>query len=381
MPGTPRPHRVVVLALDGVLPFELGIPQRIFGRARDASGAPLYEVVTCSTRPPGPVRAEADFTILVAHGPEALAHADTVLIPASYELGPVHEEGRLTPELTAALGLIRPGTRLMSICTGGFVLAAAGLLDGRPAATHWSSADRFQRLFPRVAVDADVLFVDDGDVLTSAGVAAGIDLCLHVVRRDHGAAVAADVARHTVVPPHREGGQAQFIARPVPAEHGDSTARARAWALERLREPLPLHRLAAEVAMSVRTFTRRFREETGESPGSWLTRQRVEHARYLLETTALPMERVAAHCGFGSAQSLRQHLRATLGVTPTAYRRTFRGGGGGGRDGREDAGGRGDGGGPGDADGGGPAGGRAQAGERPQPVDSARAASRQAAGA
>ncbi|MHC3424268.1 GlxA family transcriptional regulator [Streptomyces sp. DT18] len=391
-PGTPRPHRVVVLALDGVLPFELGIPQRIFGRAKDAGGAPLYEVVTCSVRPPGEVRAEADFTILVAHGPEALATADTVLIPASYELGPVHEEGRLTPELAAALGRIRPGTRLMSICTGGFVLAAAGLLDGRPAATHWSSARHFQRLFPRVAVDADVLFVDDGDVLTSAGVAAGIDLCLHVVRRDHGAAVAADVARHTVVPPYREGGQAQFIERPVPAEYGDSTAPARAWALERLHEPLPLHRLAAGVAMSVRTFTRRFREETGESPGAWLTRQRVEQARYLLETTALPMERVAGTCGFGSAQSLRQHLRATLGVTPTAYRRTFRGGGtaGGGTPGGGTAGGGTPGGGTGAegtaADAGrggtGPRAARdAQAEARPQPVDRARAASRQAAGA
>ncbi|WP_433341448.1 GlxA family transcriptional regulator [Streptomyces sp. CA-253872] len=401
--GSPRPHRVVVLALDGVLPFELGIPQRIFGRAKDRSGAPLYEVVTCSARPPGPVRAEADFAIMVANGPEVLASADTVLIPASYELGPVHEEGRLTPELATVLGLIRPGTRLMSICTGSFVLAAAGVLDGRPAATHWTSVARFQRLFPRVAVDPDVLFVDDGDVLTSAGVAAGIDLCLHVVRRDHGAAVAAEVARHTVVPPYREGGQAQFIERPVPAEHGDSTAPARAWALERLHEPLPLHRLAAEAAMSVRTFTRRFREETGESPGAWLTRQRVEQARYLLETTALPMERVAETCGFGSAQSLRQHLRATLGVTPTAYRRTFRGGGGGntgtghagggaagggnaGGAGGRGPGGRGGGpgsGGPGSAGRRGPGGGRgaAQAEERPQPVDSARAASRQAAGA
>ncbi|MER6969113.1 AraC family transcriptional regulator, partial [Streptomyces halstedii] len=183
--GTFRPHRVVVLALDGLLPFELGIPQRIFGKARDSAGTSLYEVVTCSARPPGPVTTDADFEVLVAHGPEALATADTVVIPASYELGPVEQEGVLTPELAAALTHLRPGTRLVSICTGGYVLGAAGLLDGRPATTHWMHAEHFQRLFPKIRVDADVLFIDDGDVLTSAGVAAGIDLCLHIVRRDH----------------------------------------------------------------------------------------------------------------------------------------------------------------------------------------------------
>lgn len=322
--GAP-PHRVVVLALDGVLPFELGIPQRIFGIARDSAGRRLYKVVTCSVRPPGPVRAQADFSILVENGPEALARADTVLVPASYELGPVHEEGRLTPELTAALRLVRPGTRMVAICTGGYVLAAAGLLDGRPAATHWSSARHFQRTFPRVAVDAEVLFIDDGDVLTSAGVAAGIDLCLHLVRRDHGSGVANEVARQTVVPPHRDGGQAQFIRRPVPEPGGSPTAAAREWALERLHEPVQLRDLAARAAMSVRTFTRRFREESGESPGQWLTRQRVEHACYLLESTGLSMDHIAGAAGFGTAQSLRQHVLAARGVTPTVYRRTFRG--------------------------------------------------------
>ncbi|MYW31536.1 AraC family transcriptional regulator, partial [Streptomyces sp. SID2119] len=182
------PHRVAVLALDGLLPFELGIPARIFGRSLDPApgnkGGKLYEIVTCSVRPPGPVRTDSDYAILVEHGPEALATADTVVIPASYELGPVFEEGRLTEELAAALALVRPGTRMVSICTGSYVLAAAGYLDGRPATTHWSSADHFQRLFPQVRVDPDVLFIDDGDVLTSAGVAAGIDLCLHLVRRD-----------------------------------------------------------------------------------------------------------------------------------------------------------------------------------------------------
>ncbi|MCQ9132941.1 GlxA family transcriptional regulator [Streptomyces hilarionis] len=323
-----RPHRVVVLALDGLLPFELGIPHRIFGRPKDAEGRLLYEVVTCSVRPPGPVETDADFAIDVAHGPEALATADTVIVPASYELGPVFEQGVLTDELAAALARIRPGTRLASICTGVYVLAAAGFLDGRPATTHWADAERLQRLFPRVDVDADVLFIDDGDVLTSAGVAAGIDLCLHMVRRDHGTAVANDVARRTVVPPHRDGGQAQYIERPVPDPRQATTTAARAWALDRLHEPILLRDMAERESMSVRTFTRRFREEAGISPGQWLTRQRVERARHLLESSDLSVDRIARDAGFGTAQSMRQHLQAALGVTPTAYRRTFRTGGG-----------------------------------------------------
>ncbi|KUN07206.1 AraC family transcriptional regulator [Streptomyces yokosukanensis] len=319
-----RPHRVVVLALDGLLPFELGIPHRIFGRPRDERGRRLYEVVTCSVRPPGPVETDADFAVHIAHGPQALAEADTVIVPASYELGPVYEEGRLTDELAAALARIRPGTRLASICTGVYVLAAAGRLDGRPATTHWAEADRLQRLFPRIKVDADVLYVDDGDVLTSAGVAAGIDLCLHMVRRDFGTAVANDVARHTVVPPHREGGQAQYIHRPVPDPQLATTTAARSWALGRLHEPIQLRDMADQEAMSVRTFTRRFREEVGISPGQWLTQQRVERARQLLETSDLSIDQVAREAGFGTAQSMRQHLQQALGVTPSAYRRTFR---------------------------------------------------------
>ncbi|MFI1566357.1 GlxA family transcriptional regulator [Streptomyces sp. NPDC020490] len=323
-----RPHRVVVLALDGLLPFELGIPHRIFGRPRDAHGRPLYEVVTCSVRPPGPVRTDADFSVMAEHGPEALATADTVVVPASYELGPVFEQGVLTEELAAALAHIRPGTRLTSICTGVFVLAAAGFLDGRRATTHWAETEHLQRLFPKIDVDPDVLFVDDGDVLTSAGVAAGIDLCLHIVRRDHGTAVATEVARRTVVPPHRDGGQAQYIQRPVPDPQQATTTAARAWALGRLHEPIQLRDMAARESMSVRTFTRRFREEVGVSPGQWLTQQRVERARQLLETTDRSVDRIARDAGFGTAQSMRQHLQTALGVTPTAYRRTFRAGAG-----------------------------------------------------
>ncbi|MEV4684543.1 GlxA family transcriptional regulator [Streptomyces kurssanovii] len=318
-----RRHRVVVLALHGLLPFELGIPHRIFGRAKDAAGNALYEILTCGIRP-GPVMTDADFAVHVEHGPEALAGADTVVVPASYELGPVYDEGRLPDDLAAALAHIRPGTRMVSICTGGYVLAAAGYLDGRPATTHWSAAEHFQRMFPSVKVDADVLFIDDGDVLTSAGVAAGLDLCLHIVRRDHGAAVANEVARRTVVPPHRDGGQAQYIHRPVPEPQLATTTAARAWALDRLHEPLQLRDLADQESMSVRTFTRRFREEVGISPGQWLTQQRVERARHLLESTDLSVDQVARDAGFGTAQSMRQHLQAALGVPPTVYRRTFR---------------------------------------------------------
>ncbi|BBA97907.1 putative AraC family transcriptional regulator [Actinacidiphila reveromycinica] len=319
-------HRVAVFVLDGVIPFELGIPLRIFGAARsrdrEAGGTDLYEVVTCSVRP-GPVRTDADFAITVEHGVEALAEADTVVVPASHEMGEVYEEGRLGAGLVEAFAAIRPGARVVSICTGSFLLAAAGLLDGRPATTHWSSADHFQRLFPRVRVDPDVLYVDDGDVLTSAGVAAGIDLCLHIVRRDFGTAVANAVSRRTVVPPHREGGQAQYIRRPLPEPQLAGTERARSWALERLEQPVTLRQLAEREAMSVRTFTRRFREEVGMSPGQWLTQQRVERARQLLESTDLGVDRVAREAGFGTGASLRQHIQSALGVSPTAYRRTF----------------------------------------------------------
>lgn len=319
----PGRHRVAVLVRDGVLPIELGIVHRIFGEAVSAGGDRLYDVVTC-TLVPGEVRTDADFGIIVPRGPEALADADTVVIPASAEdYEPVSSQ--LTGLLAGAFTRIRPGTRMASICTGSFVLAAAGLLDGRPATTHWQSAERFRELYPRVELDPDVLYTDDGDILTAAGVASGIDLCLHMIRCDHGAAVANKVARGTVVPPHRDGGQAQFIQRPVPEERVPSTSTARVWALEHLDLALTLDDLAACESMSKRTFTRRFREEVGVSPGQWLTRRRVERACELLEKTDLTVDNVAAAAGFGTATSLRQHLQAALGVSPSAYRRTFRG--------------------------------------------------------
>ncbi|MEV5746792.1 helix-turn-helix domain-containing protein [Actinoallomurus sp. NPDC052308] len=313
------PHRVVVLALDGVIPFELGIPGRIFGGARGPEGEPLYDVVTC-TPDGGPVRTHADFSIAVDHDASVLADADTLVVPPFGECRPID---RLPEELAAALALIRPGTRIMSICTGSFALAAAGLLDGRPATTHWYEAAELQRRYPRIRVDPDVLFVDDGDVLTSAGAASGIDLCLHLVRRDHGSEVANRVARQVVVPPWRDGGQAQYIERPVPEPHDAGTAPARSWALEHLDRPISLSKLAARAGMSIRTLTRRFHEEVGMSPGRWLARQRVELARHLLETTDLPVDQIARRAGFGTAVSLRQHLHAAIGVSPLAYRRTF----------------------------------------------------------
>ncbi|PXY27945.1 GlxA family transcriptional regulator [Prauserella muralis] len=322
---TSAPHRVAVLARHGVMPLELGLVHQLFGQARSPDGVRLYDVVTCALEP-GTVRTDADFGIHVAHGPDTLAHAGTVVIPATHEPDETETAGRLSPALAAALALIRPGTRLASICTGAFVLAAAGLLDGREATTHWQSADDFRRLYPAVRLNPDVLYTDSGDVLTSAGEASGIDLCLHLIRRDHGAAVAAEVARRTVVPPHREGGQAQYVRRPVAEPRVSSTGGARAWALRHLDRPLSLRELAATAGMSTRTFTRRFREEVGLSPGQWLARQRIERARQLLEETDLPVDRVAEQAGFGTAVSLRQHLHAAIGVSPSTYRATFRGG-------------------------------------------------------
>ncbi|GAA4479156.1 helix-turn-helix domain-containing protein [Rhodococcus olei] len=316
-------HRVVVLALDGVIPLELGIPARVFGGARGPADEPLYEVLTC-TVDGRPVRTDADFAVSVDHDAALLATADTVVLPASHALDEAYE-GRLPAPLAAALSRVRPDARWVSICIGSYVLAAAGLLDGRRATTHWMHAEHFQRTFPRVRVDPNVLFVDEGDVLTSAGVASGLDLCLHLVRRDHGAEVANRVAKRCVVPAWRDGGQAQYIERPVPSGAAGSTAATRDWAQDRLGEPLPLSRLAAHANMSVRTFTRRFGEEVGTTPARWLITRRVDRARQLLETTDLPVDAVAADVGFGTATSLRQHMASRLGVPPSLYRKTFRG--------------------------------------------------------
>jgi transcriptional regulator GlxA family with amidase domain len=320
----PPPHRVAVLALDDVVPFDVGTVTQVLGAARDSSGQQLYSVQVCTTDG-GPVRTTAGFQLDPEHALDVADAADTVLVPGIHR-GPAIEDGSLDPKVAEVLRTSAvAGRRLVSICTGAFVLAAAGLLDGRRATTHWKYARRFSRLYPRVRLDPDVLFVDDGDVLTSAGVGAGIDLCLHLVRRDHGAEVANGAARTCVVPPWRDGGQSQFIERPLPSLTGVTTEPTRAWMLRHLGEPLDLAAMARNARMSVRTFTRRFREETGLSPATWLVRQRIERARHLLEETDLPIDQVARDAGFGTPTSMRQHLRTALGVAPLAYRRTFRG--------------------------------------------------------
>ncbi|MGY1815042.1 GlxA family transcriptional regulator [Blastococcus sp. SYSU D00820] len=319
----PPPHEVAVLAVDRVVGFELGLPYRLLGLAEADDGSPLYRV-RIATLDGRPVRTADGFSVQPDHDGSVLRSAGTVVVPGIMG-GPVVRDGAIPAELRDALRAAAGHARMVSICTGASVLAAAGLLDGRPAATHWRDVEAFRRNFPSVRLDPDVLFVDDGDVLTSAGVAAGIDLLLHLVRRDHGSQVANRVARRNVVAPWRDGGQSQFVERPVPS-HGDSgTAATRAWALEHLGDPLTLADLAAHARTSVRTFTRRFREETGLSAGRWLVQQRVALARRLLESTDVPVEQVAERAGFGTAASLRQHLQAAIGIAPLAYRRTFRG--------------------------------------------------------
>ncbi|GAA2752740.1 GlxA family transcriptional regulator [Amnibacterium kyonggiense] len=311
-----RPHRVVVLAQDGAYPFELGIPARVFG-ATDG----LYEVLLC-TPTGGPIETNAGFAVTPSTGSEVLATADTVIV------APV-DPWRLRPELSAetaaALDLVRSDARLVSICTGGFTLAAAGRLAGRTAATHWQCAPLFRSWFPDIELDEHVLFTGDATVMTSAGAASGIDLCLHLIRVDHGVEVATTAARRCVVAPHREGGQAQFIERPVPDAPDLSTSPTREWALARLAEPLTIERMAQHAHMSARTFVRRFRADTGLAPGQWVTQQRLAAARSLLETTDLPIDEVATAVGYATATSLRRHLAARLGTSPSSYRTAYRG--------------------------------------------------------
>ncbi|MGB3482271.1 MAG: helix-turn-helix domain-containing protein [Mycobacterium sp.] len=316
-------HRVAVLLLAPVVGFDAAIAPTLFGAAVGTAGQPLYTVATCSVDRQ-PVSSTTGFDVLPGAGAEVLADADTIVVPGTrYPLA--REQGVLSPEVAAALSARRSDARLVSICTGAFVLAAAGALDGRRATTHWMHADTLRRLHPQVRVDENVLFVDDGDVLTSAGLAAGIDLCLHIIRTDHGAQAANAVARYCVVPPWREGGQAQFIDRPLPASDHASTAAVRAWAAQHLTEPLTIEQLARHAGMSARTFIRRFVEETGESPGAWVRARRLDHARELLEQQNLAVDEVARRAGLGSGANLRHHLRRDLGMSPSSYRKVFQG--------------------------------------------------------
>jgi transcriptional regulator GlxA family with amidase domain len=311
---------VAVLVLPDVVPFDLVIPDFIFGDPKPHGGVLYYRMLLCGVTP-GLVPMVRGIPVGVSHGLEVLGEADTIVIPGRSPADTPLPDG-VAEALRAAADR---GARLVSICTGSFVLAAAGLLDGRRATTHWAHADNFSRKYPKVSVDARVLYVEDGPVLTSAGMAAGIDLCLHVVRSDHGAEVANAIARRMVVPPHRTGGQAQFIEQPVPVTRDETLQRTQAWALERLHEPLTVEQLAEHSNMSPRHFARRFQSELGTAPLRWLLAERVRLAQRLLEQTDLPVQRIAEKAGFGSAIALRRHFTREVGTTPLEYRLVFRG--------------------------------------------------------
>ena len=312
---------VALLLLEGAVLYDVGTVITVFGPRRPGTARPdLGYDLTVAAPAPGPVTTSSGVAVHATAGLDALELADLVVVGGS------------TPPLVAAqaealealAAAHARGARVMSICTGAFVLAHAGLLAGRRATTHWDYCAQLAAEFPDIEVDPGVLYVDDGDVLTSAGLAAGMDLCLHVVRTDRGSDAAAAIARWNVVPPHRDGGQAQYIDRPVPAETNGGLASTRAWALERLGEPLTVEALARHAHMSPRTFARRFVAETGHAPKRWLTAQRVHHARELLESTDLPVETIARRSGFGSAAAMRIHFGRVTATRPTAYRRTFR---------------------------------------------------------
>jgi transcriptional regulator GlxA family with amidase domain len=314
MPTSPRLHQVAVLALPGVLVLDFGIPVHAFG---NWDGGP-YAVTVC-TEIPGPVRVEGAPALLIEHGLEALAHADTIVVPG--QARPVPPSGRVRTALATAAAR---GTRMVSICTGAFVLAAAGLLDGRRATTHWQQTAALARDYPAVTVDPHVLYVDEGNVLTSAGVAAGIDLCLHIIRTDAGAMVANQRARALVAAPHRTGGQAQYIDGPaLPRLSDGGLDRVRAWALRHLDEPLTVDRIAREACLSRRTLIRRFHDETGLPPMHWLLGARIDRARELLEASDAPMEIVARLSGLGTPANLRTLFKRHTGVPPSKYRSTF----------------------------------------------------------
>jgi transcriptional regulator GlxA family with amidase domain len=302
--------------------FEVGVACEVFGFDRTAEGLPGYDFAVCAVEPP-PIRTSSGFLIDTPYGIDRLAEADLIVIPGWRDI----REQPPEPLLEALRQAVARGARVMSMCTGAFVLAATGLLDGRRATTHWRDAAALAMKYPSITVDPNVLYIDDGLVLTSAGTASGIDLCLHLLRIEHGAGVANAVARRMVVPPHRDGGQAQYIDTPVPEHHrGDDLSEVLAWARAHLEEQLTIHGLAARANMSARTFARRFVAVTGTTPHQWLVTQRVEMAQRLLEETDHAVEVVAHQSGFGTAAMLRHHFGQRRGTSPQLYRRTFRSG-------------------------------------------------------
>ncbi|MBC9719328.1 helix-turn-helix domain-containing protein [Streptomyces sp. TRM66268-LWL] len=310
-------HTIAVLALDQVIPFDLSTPIEVFTRTRLPDGRPGYQVRVCAAERETDAGA---FVLRAPWGLDALAEADTVIVPGTAAPGaPLPAEVREALRSAAA-----DGTRIASICSGTFVLAAAGLLDGLRATTHWLAAGALAAAYPGIEVDPDVLYVDNGQILTSAGAAAGLDLCLHLIRRDYGSAVAADAARLSVMPLEREGGQAQFIVQDhAPAPQGSTLEPLLLWLQDNLARELTLADIAAQAGVSTRTLIRRFTEQTGSTPLQWLHRARIRQAQHLLETTAHPVERIATRVGFGSPTAFRDRFKRTTGVSPHAYRRAF----------------------------------------------------------
>jgi transcriptional regulator GlxA family with amidase domain len=308
---------VSALVLDGLAVFEFGVICEVFGIDRSADGVPNFDFKVCGPEPGKPVRTSVGATLIPDHGLDDLLGADLVAIPA------IGASDYLPEALKAVREAADSGSIILTVCSGAFVAGAAGLLDGRPCTTHWMHADELARMYPTAKVDRNVLFVDDGNLITSAGTAAGIDACLHLVRRELGSAVTNKIARRMVVSPQRDGGQRQYIDQPIPVRCSEGFAPHLDWILANLHKPHMVTSLARRANMSDRTFARRFVEETGRTPMQWVTDQRVLYARRLLEETDLDIDRIAERSGFGNATLLRHHFRRIIGVTPSDYRRRF----------------------------------------------------------
>lgn len=309
---------VAALLASRAAAFELGVLAEVFGIDRTDDGVPAFDFRVCALDPSRPVPTSSGFAVVASHGLEGAADADLVAVPAGPADGPFPE-----PFLTVLRDAVQRGARVMSVCSGAFMLGAAGLLDGRRCATHWRYADELARRYPLAQVDLDVLYVEDGSVLTSAGTAAGIDACLHLVRADHGAQVAARIARRMVVPPHRSGGQRQYVESPILEPSSTSLQPVLDWVVAHLDRPHSVAELAARAQVSERTFARRFAAEVGSSPHRWVTEQRVGLARRLLEGTDADVESIARACGLSSGALLRQLFQRSVGVSPSTYRRQF----------------------------------------------------------
>ncbi|ORB31979.1 GlxA family transcriptional regulator [Mycolicibacterium parafortuitum] len=310
---------VSVLALDGLAMFEFGVVCEVFGIDRSGDGVPNFEFKVCGPEPGKPLRTSIGATLTPEHGLDDLVGVDLVAIPAIAS----QNGGYLPAALDAVRRAAETGSIILTVCSGAFVAGAAGLLDGRPCTTHWMHADALAEMYPTAKVDRNVLYVDDGNLITSAGTAAGIDACLHLVRRELGSEVTNKIARRMVVPPQRDGGQRQYIDQPIPVKCSERFAPHLDWILANLDKPHTVTTLARRAHMSGRTFARRFVEETGRTPMQWVTDQRVLYARRMLEETNLDVDTIAEQSGFGTATLLRHHFRRIIGVTPSDYRKRF----------------------------------------------------------